>query len=79
MHTRRVIVIRPRQPRPAIVAKTVGVILVAVGVGVLVVTLGIPEAIVGAFLLIIRLAISAWEILATIIGVGTGEAALGAG
>ncbi|EGT5679524.1 VRR-NUC domain-containing protein, partial [Cronobacter dublinensis subsp. dublinensis] len=61
------------------VAKTVGVILVAVGVGVLVVTLGIPEAIISAFLLIIRLAISAWEILAAILGAGTGAAALGAG
>ena len=53
------------------VAKTVGVILVAVGVGGLVVTLGIPEAIIGAFLLIIRLAISAWGTLATILGTGT--------
>ncbi|EKM0148167.1 hypothetical protein OYO92_000001 [Cronobacter dublinensis] len=61
------------------VAKTMGVILVAVGVGVLVVTLGIPEAIISAFLLIIRLAISAWEILAAILGAGTGAAALGAG
>ncbi|CCJ74814.1 Complete genome; segment 3/17 [Cronobacter condimenti 1330] len=61
------------------VAKTVGVILVAVGVGVLVVTLGIPEAIISAFLLIIRLAISAWEILAAILSAGTGTAALGAG
>lgn len=33
-------------------ATAIGVILVAVGVGVLVVTLGIPEAIIGAFLLI---------------------------
>ncbi|EIG47521.1 VRR-NUC domain-containing protein [Escherichia coli] len=53
------------------VAKTVGVILVAVGVGGLVVTLGIPEAIIGAFLLIVRLAISAWGTLATILGTGT--------
>lgn len=53
------------------VAKTVGVILVAVGVGGLVVTLGIPEAFIGAFLLIVRLAISAWGTLATILGTGT--------
>lgn len=53
------------------VAKTVGVILVAVGIGVLVVTLGIPEAIIGAFLLIVRLAISAWGTLAAILGTGT--------
>ena len=59
------------------VAKTVGVILVVVGIGVLVVTLGIPEAIIGAFLLIVRLAISAWGTLAAILGTGT--AALAAG
>ncbi|MEZ2605044.1 VRR-NUC domain-containing protein [Kluyvera intermedia] len=59
------------------VAKTVGVILVVVGVGVLVVTLGIPEALIGAFLLIIRLAISSWETLAAILGTVT--AALTAG
>ncbi|WP_392433416.1 VRR-NUC domain-containing protein [Yersinia sp. HM-2024] len=59
------------------VAKTIGVILVAVGIGILVVTLGIPEAIIGAFLLIVRLAISAWETLAAILGTGT--AALAAG
>ena len=59
------------------VAKTVSVILVAVGIGVLVVTLGIPEAIIGAFLLIVRLAISAWGTLAAILGTGT--AALAAG
>ncbi|WP_407862101.1 VRR-NUC domain-containing protein [Escherichia coli] len=59
------------------IAKTVGVILVAVGVGGLVVTLGILEAIIGAFLLIVRLAISAWGTLVTILGTGT--AALAAG
>ncbi|QCT86700.1 VRR-NUC domain-containing protein [Escherichia sp. E4742] len=59
------------------VAKTVGVILVAVGVGGLVVTLGIPEAIIGAFLLIVRLAISAWGTLATILGTGTAVLAVG--
>jgi hypothetical protein len=53
------------------VAKTVGVILVAVGLGVLVVTLGIPEALIGAFILIVRLAIGAWETLAVILGTGT--------
>lgn len=53
------------------VAKTVGVILVAVGLGGLVVTLGIPEALIGAFILIVRLAISAWETLAVILGTGT--------
>ncbi|WP_253377874.1 VRR-NUC domain-containing protein [unidentified bacterial endosymbiont] len=53
------------------VAKTVGVILVAVGIGALVVTLGIPEAVIGAFLLIARLAISAWGTLAVILGTGT--------
>ncbi|EFC0661956.1 VRR-NUC domain-containing protein [Escherichia coli] len=58
------------------VAKTVGVILVAVGVGGLVVTLGIPEAIIGAFLLIVRLAISAWGTLATILGTGTAALAV---
>ena len=52
-------------------ATAIGVILVAVGVGVLVVTLGIPEAIIGAFLLIVRLAISAWGTLAAILGAGT--------
>ncbi|EGT4306527.1 VRR-NUC domain-containing protein [Cronobacter sakazakii] len=61
------------------VAKTVGVILVAICVGALVVTLGIPEAIISAFLLIIRLAITAWETLVTILGGGAGAAALGAG
>ncbi|HAP0130020.1 TPA: VRR-NUC domain-containing protein [Escherichia coli] len=59
------------------VAKTVGVILVAVGVGGLVVTLGIPEAIIGAFLLIVRLAINAWGTLATILGTGTAVLAVG--
>lgn len=53
------------------VAKTVGVVLVAVGVGALVVTLGVPEALLAAFLLIIRLAITAWEALAVILGAGT--------
>lgn len=52
------------------VAVTVGVVLVAVGVGVLVVTLGIPEALLAAFLLIIRLAITAWEALAAVLGAG---------
>ncbi|HDS3775677.1 VRR-NUC domain-containing protein [Enterobacter roggenkampii] len=52
-------------------ATAIGVILVAVGVGVLLVTLGIPEAIIGAFLLIVRLAISAWGTLAAILGAGT--------
>jgi len=50
------------------VAITVGVVLVAVGVGVLVVTLGIPEALLAAFLLIVRLAITAWEALALVLG-----------
>jgi len=59
------------------IAKTVGIILVAVGIGALVITLGIPEAIIGAFLLIVRLAIGAWETLAAILGIGT--AALAAG
>ncbi|MFI0560568.1 VRR-NUC domain-containing protein [Escherichia coli] len=59
------------------VAKTVGVILVAVGVGGLVVTLGIPEAIIGAFLLIVRLAISARGTLATVLGTGTAVLAVG--
>lgn len=53
------------------VAATVGVILVAVAVGAVVVTLGIPEALIGAFLLIVRLAISAWSTLAAILGTGT--------
>ncbi len=53
------------------VAKAIGVILVAVGIGILVVTLGIPEAVIAAFLLIVRLAISAWEALAAILGAGT--------
>lgn len=52
-------------------ATAIGVILVAVGVEVLVVTLGIPEAIIGAFLLIVRLAISAWGTLTAILGAGT--------
>ncbi|MFI8418313.1 VRR-NUC domain-containing protein [Serratia sp. NPDC078593] len=53
------------------VAVTVGVVLVAVGVGVLVVTLGIPEALLAAFLLIVRLAITAWEALAVVLGAST--------
>lgn len=53
------------------VAKTVGVVLVAVGVGILVVTLGIPEALLAAFILIVRLAIAAWETLAVVLGAGT--------
>ncbi|XTZ39850.1 VRR-NUC domain-containing protein [Salmonella enterica] len=53
------------------VAATVGVMLVAVAVGAVVVTLGIPEALIGAFLLIVRLAISAWSTLAAILGTGT--------
>ncbi|WP_145504161.1 VRR-NUC domain-containing protein [Yersinia vastinensis] len=56
------------------VAKAIGVILVAVGIGILVVTLGIPEAVIAAFLLIVRLAISAWEALAAILGAGTAMA-----
>lgn len=53
------------------VAVTVGVVLVAVGVGALVVTLGIPEALLAAFLLIVRLAITAWEALAVVLGGST--------
>lgn len=53
------------------VAVTVGVVLVTVGVGALVVTLGIPEALLAAFLLIIRLAITAWETLAAVLSAGT--------
>ncbi|EXU76044.1 VRR-NUC domain-containing protein, partial [Erwinia mallotivora] len=53
------------------VAVTVGVVLVTVGVGALVVTLGVPEAMLAAFLLIIRLAITAWEALAAVLGAGT--------
>lgn len=53
------------------VAVAVGVVLVTVGVGALVVTLGVPEALLAAFLLIIRLAITAWEALAAALGAGT--------
>lgn len=53
------------------VAVTVGVVLVTVGVGALVLTLGVPEALLAAFLLIIRLAITAWEALAAVLGAGT--------
>jgi hypothetical protein len=53
------------------VAVTVGVVLVTVGVGALVVTLGVPEALLAAFLLIIRLATTAWESLAAVLGAGT--------
>lgn len=53
------------------VAVTVGVVLVTVGVGALVVTLGVPEALLAALLLIIRLAITAWESLAAVLGAGT--------
>ncbi|QMR41586.1 VRR-NUC domain-containing protein [Klebsiella aerogenes] len=53
------------------VTVTVGVVLVTVGVGALVVTLGVPEALLAAFLLIIRLAITAWEALAAVLGAGT--------
>lgn len=52
------------------VAKTAGVILVVVGVGALMVTLGVPEAVIGAFLLIVRLAISGGGTLAAILGTG---------
>ncbi|MGR7525729.1 VRR-NUC domain-containing protein [Klebsiella aerogenes] len=52
------------------VAVTVGVVLVTVGAGALVVTLGVPEALLAAFLLIIRLAITAWEALAAVLGAG---------
>ncbi|MNE18465.1 hypothetical protein D3C80_1115050 [compost metagenome] len=52
-------------------AITVGVVLVTVGVGALVVTLGVPEALLAAFLMIIRLAITAWEALAAVLGAGT--------
>jgi hypothetical protein len=57
-------------------AVAVGVILVAVGIGLLVVTLSIPEAILGAILLIVRLAIMSWETLAVILGAGAGTAVL---
>lgn len=53
------------------VAVTVGVVLVTLGMGALVVTLGVPEALLAAFLLIIRLAITAWEALAAVLGAGT--------
>lgn len=53
------------------VAVAVGVVLVTVGVGALVVTLGVPEVLLAAFLLIIRLAITAWEALAAVLGAGT--------
>lgn len=53
------------------VAITVGVVLVAVGVGALVMTLGIPAALLAVFLLIIRLAITAWETLVAVLGAGT--------
>ncbi|MDH2066236.1 VRR-NUC domain-containing protein [Pantoea sp. GD03673] len=56
------------------VAKTVGVILFAVGIGVLIVVLGVPEAVIAAFLLIVRLAMSAWGALAAILGTGTATA-----
>lgn len=52
------------------VAKAVGVVLIVAGVGALVVTLGIPEAVVGAFLVIVRLAIGAWAELAAVLGAG---------
>lgn len=52
------------------VAKTVGVVLVAVGIGALVVTLGVPAEILAAFLTIVRLAISAWDALAAVLGAG---------
>jgi len=61
------------------VSKTVGVILVVVGVGTLVVTLGIPEVLIGALLLIVRLAISAWGALSTIPGAGAVSATAIAG
>ncbi|WP_414072185.1 hypothetical protein [Rahnella rivi] len=52
--------------------------MVAIGIGAVVVTLGIPEALVAAFLLIIRLAIMAWASLATVLAVGAGTAAVAA-
>jgi hypothetical protein len=36
-----------------------------------VVTLGIPQALLAAFLLIVRLAITAWEALAAVLGAST--------
>ena len=52
-------------------------ILAGVGIGALVVTLGIPQALIGAFLLIVRLAISAWGTVAVILGTGTAAVAAG--
>jgi len=45
-------------------------VLVAVGIGALVVTLGVPAEILAAFLTIVRLAISAWDALAAVLGAG---------
>ncbi len=60
-------------------AKAVGVVLICIGIGALVVTCAIPEALVAAFLLIIRLAMTAWRYLAAALSIGTGTAtAIGA-
>ncbi|MBF7996595.1 VRR-NUC domain-containing protein [Rahnella laticis] len=58
------------------VAKVAGVVLVSIGVGFLVMTLGIPEALVAALLLIVRLAIMAWDALAAVLAAGAATATL---
>ncbi|MEN5015505.1 VRR-NUC domain-containing protein [Erwinia sp. Eh17-17] len=52
------------------VGKTVGVIVVVVGIAAAVIYLGIPAAVIEIFLLIVRLAITAWDKLALILGSG---------
>ncbi|RJT37365.1 VRR-NUC domain-containing protein [Rahnella woolbedingensis] len=52
------------------IGKAVGIVLVVVVIAAAVVYLGIPAAIIEAFLIIVRLAITAWETLALILGAG---------
>lgn len=52
------------------IGKAVGIVLVVVVIAAAVVYLGIPAAIIEAFLIIVRLAITAWDKLALILGSG---------
>lgn len=58
------------------VGKTVGVIVVVVGIAAAVFYLGIPAAIIEIFLFIVRLAITAWDKLALILGSGAAAGSL---
>ena len=68
----------PRAKDTASPELPVGIVLVAVGIGVLMKMLGIPIVVIGAFLLIVRLAIRAWRHLAAILSAGAGTVPLAA-